>query len=96
MCSSSPSGATSSTGGSTGYVVAGGFLSAAFALIPLLVGLRGLQRVIPADPAWVSGLLRASVVLGSLAFGLRVLSALILAAKVDGTGGAVFGYLGFL
>lgn len=87
---------TSGGGGSTGYIVAGAFLSAAFALVPLLVGLRGLQRVIPADPAWVSGLLRASVVLGSLALGLRLLAALILAVKIDGSGGSAFGYLGFL
>ena len=46
--------------GSTAYIVVGAFLTAAFSLIPLALGLLGLRCVIDDDPTWLTGLLRAA------------------------------------
>ena len=82
--------------GSTAYIVIGAFLTAAFSLIPLALGLRGLRRVIDDDPTWLAGLLRAAVVLAGLSLVLRLLMAFILAIKIAGGPGPFFGYIGLL
>jgi hypothetical protein len=66
--SSDALGDTSQSG--KGYVIAGGLLTAAFALIPLVLARSGLRRVIASDGTWTGHLLRA-------AFGLSVLSLLL-------------------
>lgn len=73
------------------YLSAGAFLSAAFSLIPLGLGYRGLTRLIAEDPAWVGALLRASVVLAGLSFVLHLISAVLVTAN---QGSASTVYLG--
>lgn len=90
------SAAQDATSGSTAYIVIGAFLTAAFSLIPLALGLRGLRRVIDEDPTWLAGLLRAAVVLAGLSLVLRLLMAFILAIKIAGGPGPFFGYIGLL
>ena len=90
------SAAQDATSGSTAYIVIGAFLTAAFSLIPLALGLRGLRRVIYEDPTWLVGLLRAAVVLAGLSLVLRLLMAFILAIKIAGGPGPFFGYIGLL
>ena len=82
--------------GSTAYLVVGALLTAAFSLIPLALGLRGLRLVIDDDPTWLTALLRAAVVLAGLSLSLRLLAALILAVKIAGVPGPAFGYIGLL
>lgn len=77
------------------YFVAAAFLSAGFSLLPVLLGWAGLNRVIVDDPVWVSGLLRASIVLGGLSLGLRLVIAVIIATN-PGTNGLLLNYAGFI
>jgi hypothetical protein len=80
---------------STSYLVAAAFLTAAFSLIPLALGVRGLKRTVDDDPAWVAALLRAAVALAALSLLLRLITAVMLATTVqDGTAG-LFSYIGF-
>jgi hypothetical protein len=78
---------------STTWLVAGAFLTAAFSLLPLMAGLRGLRRLVDEDPPWLGGLLRAAVALAGLTLSLRLVSAVILTLNVD-TGSALLNYLG--
>lgn len=78
--------------GSTTFLVVGAFLSAGFSLIPLLLGVRGLRRVVPDDPRWVTGLLQAALALAFVSLVLRLVLAVITAAKVDSMSG-FFSYL---
>lgn len=58
-------------------------LSAAFALIPVIVGWRASARVLASDPRWIATLARAAVVLGLLALVLRLVLAIVAAGTAD-------------
>ena len=53
-----------------------GLLGAALAAIPLLMGLEAVRHLLDDDPLWVSGLARASVLLGAVVVTLRLLHTL--------------------
>lgn len=64
--------------GSDGYVVGGAFLSAAFALLPLVLARYALSRVVPSDGAWTGHLVRVAVVLSALSFVLHLVLAVLM------------------
>ena len=70
---------------SKNYLVAGTFLSAAFALVPVVIAKIGLTRLVPSDGEWAGHLLRAAFFLGTLAFVLDVVRALLAIANNDPT-----------
>jgi hypothetical protein len=84
----------SSPRASNTYLVAGAFLTAAFSLLPLLLGVRGLRRLIPDDPTWIGSLLRAAIALAGLSFVLRVIAATVVALNADGGPNSVFNVIG--
>ena len=65
------------------YLVAGTFLSAAFALIPVVLAKVGLSRLVPDDGEWAGHVLRAALLLGALAVLLDVVRALLAIANDD-------------
>jgi hypothetical protein len=65
-----------STGGN-GYLVAGAFLTAAFALLPLLMARRGLRRLVPDDGPWTDHLLRAAFLLAGVSLALHLVLAVL-------------------
>lgn len=71
--------------GSPDYLVAGAFLTAAFALLPIAIAKAGLRRLVPGDGNWVGHLLRAALLLGVLSLVLRTIQAL-LAMAVSSSG----------
>jgi hypothetical protein len=83
------------SGGTTTVIVAGSFLSAAFALLPLLLAVRGLRLLVPDDPGWAGPLLRAAAALAGIALALRLVLA-ILATTADDNNNGLFGYLSLL
>ena len=62
--------------------VVAALLSAAFALVPLILGWRASARVIDSDPRWVPTLARAAVIIALLSAFLRLVLA-VLAAGSD-------------
>jgi hypothetical protein len=84
--------ANTDTEGGVNTVVAGAFLSAAFAVIPLVLALVGLRKVVPTDGRWTPHLLRA----GALLAGLSLLLHLVLAVIVAGADQPLSGYFSAL
>jgi hypothetical protein len=66
------------------YLVAGAFVTAAFALLPISLAKLGLGRLVPSDRDWMGDLLRAAMVLGVISLVLHTTQAL-LALKVSDT-----------
>jgi hypothetical protein len=79
-------------GPSTGWITVGAFLSAAFALVPLLAAWRGSRRVTEEDPAWVGTALRGALLLSVLGLALRLAAAVIIATSADGSAGLQLGF----
>jgi hypothetical protein len=69
------------------WVVAGGFLSAAFVLLPLVASWSGTRRLGDDDPAWVRSVLRASWLLSVLSLVLHVVAAVLGATNGQGSAG---------
>ena len=63
-------------------LIAGAFVSAALALIPVLLARLGLARLVPDDGPWAGHVLRAALLLGGLAVLLDLVRALM--ALVNG------------
>jgi hypothetical protein len=82
--------------GTPGFIVAGAFLSAAFSLAPLALGLTGLRREAPDLAKWVAPLLRAGVALSAVSLVLRLVQAVIVTTRSDADGPGLFSYLGLL
>jgi hypothetical protein len=61
------------------FVVAGAFLSAAFAALPLVLALVGLRKVVPDDGRWTPHLLRAGALLAGVSLVLHLVLAVIVA-----------------
>lgn len=68
---------------SKSYLVAGTFLSAAFALIPVVLAKIGLSRLVPDDGEWAGHVLRTAFVLGALAVVLDLVRALLAIGNHD-------------
>jgi hypothetical protein len=80
-------------GGDTpGFMVAGGFLTAAFALLPLWLARRGLASWVPADGPWPAHLLRAAVLLGGLSLVLHLLGT-VASLAAEGPYSGFFSYV---
>ena len=75
----------SGAGQSKGYLVAGLLLSAAFALLPLLMARKGLSTWVADDGAWAGHLLRAAVLLSIVSLLLHLVVA-VLYALADNPG----------
>ena len=58
-------------------------LSAAFTLLPIVLGWRVSARVLATDPRWVAALARAAVILGLLALVLDLVLAVLAAGAQD-------------
>ena len=70
--------------------VLAGLLGAAFAAIPLLLGLEAVRNLLEDDPLWVAALARATVLLAGIVMFLRL--AQTLAQAVSDGGSPYFGY----
>ena len=68
--------------GNKDYRVAGAFLTAAFALLPLFMAKAGLRRLLPSDGGWSGHLLRSAYLLATVSLVLHTLQALM-ALKVS-------------
>ena len=65
------------TSGSTSFLVTGAFLTAAFALLPIALSLRGLRTVVADDGTWTPHLLRAGLLLGLVSLVLHLAQAVL-------------------
>ena len=63
--------------------IAGEFLGALLAAVPLLLGLRVVGQRLAEDPRWVSTLARAAILLAGLAFVLRLVLLVLVAVRVQ-------------
>jgi hypothetical protein len=70
--------------------VLAGLLGAAFAALPLLLGLEAVRNLLEDDPLWVAALARATVLLAGIVVFLRL--AQTLAQTVSEGGSPYFGY----
>ena len=71
-----------------GVRLAAGLLGAAFAAIPLLLGLEAVRNLLEDDPLWVAAIARATVLLAGIVVFLRL--AQTLAQAVSGGGSPYF------
>jgi hypothetical protein len=67
-------------------LVGGAFLTAVFALLPVVLAKLGLDRLVPDDGPWAGHVLRAGLVLGGIAFALHLVHALLALAADDSVG----------
>ena len=70
-------------GDTNNLLIAGAFVSAALALIPVVLARLGLARLVPDDGPWAGHVLRAAFLLGALALVLDVVRALMAVANSD-------------
>jgi hypothetical protein len=75
------------TDGATDWVVSGAFLTAAFALVPLVLALMGLRKVVADDGRWTPHLLRGAALLAAVSLVLHLLLAVIAATSDAPLGG---------
>ena len=71
---------------STARTVLAGLLGAAFALAPVVMGVVARSRTHPGDPAWVTRVAQAGVLLGCTAFVLRLVATAVSSAQVADSG----------
>ena len=64
-------------------LIAGAFVSAVLALVPVLLARLGLSRLVPDDGPWAGHVLRAALLLGALAVVLDVVRGLLAVANGD-------------
>jgi hypothetical protein len=67
-------------------VALAGLLGAGFALVPVLLAAMAQRRTHPGDPSWVPRLAQAGLLLGLLAFVLRLVMTATTLAEVAGGG----------
>jgi hypothetical protein len=67
-------------------LLGGAFLTALFALVPVLLAKLGLDRLVADDGPWAGHVLRAALLLGGLSFAVHVVRALLAVAAGDQVG----------
>ena len=68
------------------WQIAGVFITAVVALVPLFVAKAGLSRLVPSDSPWIGHVLRVALVVASVSFALHLLEAVIYVSAVAGNG----------
>lgn len=72
--------------GSAARAVLAGLLGGVFALVAVVMGSLATRRTHPGDPAWVSRIAQAGVLIAGIAFVLRLVSTAIAAVEVTDSG----------